>query len=138
MKQKEGKSAYNLTGYIEISKFFMSMKPIHKKYTWMEGIFGSLFTKLSVNTIGRSDNIDDLLLEHIDWENDALTIKFVTTKSDQSGETTSEVKRIYANPFKPEICPILALAVYMFCKRRSKILIMFIIIIIYTLYYGLF
>jgi hypothetical protein len=120
MKQKEGKSPYNLIGYVELSKFFMKMRPINNKYTWMEGIFASLFTKLSVNTIGRSDNIDDLLLSHIDWENDALTIKFMTTKPDQAGEKTCEVKRIYANPFKPEICPIFSLAMYVFCKRRSK------------------
>jgi hypothetical protein len=70
--------------------------------------------------MGRSDNIDDCLLSNINWENDALTIKFGSTKSDQAGETTSEVKRIFANPFKPEICVILKLAVYIFCTRRSE------------------
>jgi hypothetical protein len=84
----------------------------------MEGIFSQLFTKLSVNTIGRSDNIDDLLLSNIGWENDALTIKFGNTKSDIEGETTSEVKRLYANPFMPNICVVLALAIYTWCKYR--------------------
>ena len=42
MKQKEGKSPYNLIGYVEHSKFFMKMRPINNKYTWMEGIFASL------------------------------------------------------------------------------------------------
>lgn len=69
----------------------------------MEGVFAQLFTKLSVNTIGRSDNIDDVLLSYIDIENDAITFAFSNTKSDIEGESTTEKKRVYANPFSPEI-----------------------------------
>lgn len=76
MKQKEGKSGYSLNGYIELNKQFASMKPSGKKYTWDEGMFAGLFTVLSVNTIGRSDNIDDCLVNNIGWENDAMTILF--------------------------------------------------------------
>jgi len=90
MKHKDGKSKYNLQGYVELCKFFIKMRPIGNRYTWMEGLFAQLFTKLSVNTIGRSDNIDDLRLELMDWENDNMTLKFCTTKSDQTGERTSE------------------------------------------------
>ena len=118
MRQKEGKSPYNLTGYIAICSYFNGCKPKGSQ-SWMEGIFAQLFTKLSVNTIGRSDNIDDMLLANIDWENDALTINFGNTKPDQEGTRTSEKKRIYANPFMPEICPILGLAIYFFCKYRA-------------------
>ena len=53
MPQKEGKSAYNLTGYIEICKFLNSMKPDGHRFPWMEGIFSQMFTKLSTSTIGR-------------------------------------------------------------------------------------
>ena len=119
MSSKEGKSKYNLYGLGVLCKHFMGLKPDHHKHTWNEGLFASLFTKLSVSTIGRSDNIDDLLLSLIDWENDAMTVQFGTTKADQTGETTSERKHIFANPFKPELCTILALAVYTWCKRRS-------------------
>jgi len=49
------------------------MRPVGHQFGWMEGVFAQLFTKLSVNTIGRSDNIDDLLMQNVDWENDALT-----------------------------------------------------------------
>lgn len=68
-----------------MATYFMKMRPQSHKFTWAEGIFSSLFMKLSVNSIGRSDNIDDLLLSNINWENDAMTILFSTTKSDQSG-----------------------------------------------------
>ena len=81
--------------------------------------FSQLFTKSSLNTIGRSDNIDDLLLSNIDWENDALTIVFGNTKSDIEGETTSEKKRLYANHFMLSICVILSLAIYTWCKYRA-------------------
>lgn len=73
-----------------------------------------------MNTLGRSDNIDDLLLQNIDWENDALTLCFGTTKADQTGDRTSDQKRlIYANPFKPELCIVLQLAVYTWCRHRE-------------------
>ena len=120
MKQKEGKTPYNLNGYIEICKRFMAFKPKGNATTWNEGLFASLFTKLSVNTIGRSDNIDDLLMTNIGWENDALTLLFSTTKSDQAGESTSDKKRLYANPFTPSVCVVLDLAVYTWTKHRSS------------------
>ena len=41
-------------------------------------------------------------------------------ESDQAGSTTSDIKRIFANPFKPDICPILKLAVYVLCTRRTE------------------
>jgi hypothetical protein len=120
MKQKEGKSAYNLSGYIAICKYFNFSKPDGHSKPWMEGIFAQLFTKLSVNTIGRSDNIEDLLLSNIDWENDSMTIIFANTKSDVEGDVTADKKRIFANPFNAEICAILGLAIYTWCKCRVK------------------
>ena len=126
MPQKEGKSKYSLHGFKVICDYFASILPVAgignrgHTVTWNAGLFAGLFTKLSVSTIGRSDNIDDLLLNYIDWENDAMTVVFVTTKSDQAGERTSEKKRIYANRFNPSICTILSLAVYTWCKRRTS------------------
>ena len=120
MMQREGKRPYNLFGYITLCKHFNMMGPNGKRHSWNEGLFAGLFTKLSVNTIGRSDNIDDLLLRNIDWQNDAMTLCFGTTKPDQSGERTSDIKRIFANPFKPELCVILSLAIYTWCKCRTS------------------
>ena len=117
MSQKEGKSAFNLIGYTAQCNYFNQMRPVGHQFGWMEGVFAQLFTKLSVNTIGRSDNIDDLLMQNVDWENDALTIVFSNTKSDIEGESTADKKRLYANPFLPEICVILAFAMYTWCKH---------------------
>lgn len=43
---------------------------------------------------------------------------FVTTKSDQTGERTSEFKWLYANPFLPESCLHLDMIIYIFCTHR--------------------
>ena len=55
----------------------------------------------------------------MDWINDALTLHFYTTKADQTGKSTSKMKRLYANPFSPEICVVLDLAFFNFCKHRT-------------------
>jgi len=54
--------------------------------------------------MGRSDNIDDMLVTNFNWDNDALTIQFRNTKSGQAGETTSD---LFANWKNLEICVIL-------------------------------
>jgi len=120
MSMKEGMTSYNITGYITICKYFSRLKPEGHRSPWMAGIVAQLFTKLSVNTIGRSDNIGDINLKAIDWENDAMTLAFATTKSDVEGEDTSDKKRLYANPFLPETCVILGLAIYTWVKNRTN------------------
>ena len=120
MKVRDGKLPYNLYGYKTICAHFMSKIPTARSQSWHEGLFASLFTKLSVNTIGRSDNIDDILTCNMDWINDALTIVFGTTKVDQTGTKTTDMKRLYANPFMPEVCVILDLAVYVWCKHCTS------------------
>jgi len=94
------------------------MRPVGHQFGWMEGIFAQLFTKLSVNTIGRSDNIKDLLGKNIGWGNDSLRLFFGNSKSDIEGEATSEIKQLYANPFFPQICVVLGFAIYTWCKHR--------------------
>lgn len=103
MQQKEGKSNYNTNGYLALCDYFNSLKPIGVSSTWREGLFSASFTKFSTATIGRSDNVDDIALVNIDCHNDALRVKFVTTKNDRTGETTSEIKRLFANPFLPSV-----------------------------------
>jgi len=120
MAVKDGKRPYSFFGYKEICKAFYALEPSGKQYRWEEGMFGGLFTKLSVNSIGRSDNIDDLLLKNIDWDVDALSIAFGTSKSDQTGERYRFGKAIYANPFLPEICCVLHLAIYTWITPRTN------------------
>ena len=39
MSQKEGKSPYNVTGYVAFCEYFNRMRPVGHSFTWMEGIF---------------------------------------------------------------------------------------------------
>jgi hypothetical protein len=67
------------------------------------------------NLMSRSDSVDCIMLQHIDWQGDSLLIEEQGHKSDQKGENKFW-KHIYANPLEPAICPILALAVLVFCS----------------------
>lgn len=117
MPTKEGKSKYSSFGYVELCKYFNGLRPDGRQNTWREGLFSASFTKTSTATIGRSDNIDDISTENIDARNDSINYKFNTTKSDKAGETTSEIKRIFANPFMPEICLHLDFIVNVMCRH---------------------
>ena len=78
MSVKQGMAAFDINGYNAICKYFNRMTPSGKHRGWNQGL-------LAVSTIGRSDNVDDVLLSNIGWDNDALTIRFSTTKPDQTG-----------------------------------------------------
>lgn len=88
------------------------MKPECHKNTWNESLFVNLYLRLQFATIGRTENIESLMLSHLNWDIDAFTITFCTTKSDKEGERTNERKHLYSNPIEPELCVLLALALY--------------------------
>ena len=73
---------------LALCDFVNRMRPVGHQFGW------SLF----VNTIGRSDNIDDVLLSNIDIENDAITFAFSNTKSrgNQQQEKTGICKPFFA------------------------------------------
>jgi hypothetical protein len=52
------------------------------------------------------------MLSHFNWDMDAFTIMFCATKSDKEGARTNANKHIYCNPYEPELCPLLSLAIY--------------------------
>jgi hypothetical protein len=47
------------------------------------------------------------------WEGDSLIVKICSHKSDQIGERTIPL-HLYANPYKPWVCPILALGIFLY------------------------
>ena len=79
----------------------------------MQSAFAWAYLLLCWNLMARSDNIQMLLFEHIWWENDGMSVQFIKTKTDSNGSKT-DPKKVYANPHKPHICPVLALGVYVF------------------------
>jgi hypothetical protein len=60
------------------------------------------------------------MLQHMDWDGDALIIEEQGHKGDQTGENKYG-KHVYANPLYPDKCPVLATAVLLFCfSERSN------------------
>ena len=90
---------------------------------WKSGdkrfFFTILYMLLCWNLMSRSKNVTTVCLQHLDWKDDALTILFCQTKTDQSGDRAHN-RHVYANPLKPEICPILALGVFLLLTDFSE------------------
>ena len=49
------------------------------------------------------------------WKEDALGVFFAHMKNDPEGKRPRDARHIYANPYMPDICPILSLGVYLAC-----------------------
>jgi hypothetical protein len=77
-----------------------------------ESIFGHCFLTTTWNLMCHSRNTVYFHLEHMGWENDAMTVQFAHTKTDREGKESGFKHHIYANPEVPEICPILSMARY--------------------------
>ena len=76
-----------------------------------EGVFCHCFLVLMWNLMRHVDNTARIHTRHMMWENDSLIIDFTHQKNDQTGEQMYP-HHIYANPYKPEICPCTTLGKY--------------------------
>jgi hypothetical protein len=85
-----------------------------------EDVFSHAFLLLSWNLMCRASNCVGVCLEHIEWQNDALSIWFSHSKCDQSGKRERDPRHVYANPITPEICPILSLGIYLLSFPATK------------------
>ena len=119
MDINEGKSPFSFNGYKFLAHVFMTLTPQGNKYPFKESIFCWLFFLLLWNLIGRTSNVKNINLKHIDWGVDCLKIIYAQSKGDQTGEALGNEKHVYANPENPNICVILALGVYIFCRKRG-------------------
>jgi len=112
----EGKMAifegrYHLTydGYCLLARALYKTEPFSTM------LFAWPFLVLQWNLLARSATVGGLMMEHIGWEGDALLISTPKHKADQEGAKCFS-RHIYANPANPTICPVLALAVLVFCR----------------------
>jgi hypothetical protein len=115
MAINEGKRHLKWDGYSLLAEKFIAMSPPEngRGQSWSTSVFGWCFHVLMWNLMSRSESVDALMLQHVDWDGDALTIEEQGHKGDQTGENKYP-KHIYANPNQPSKCPILALAVQFF------------------------
>ena len=105
---EEGKQPMQFAGYEWLAKQAVGSQ---KEFT--QGCFAWIFLLLAWNLISRGRNVGTLMFEHISWQDDSMTVRMFVKKHDQEGKD-SKPKHVFANPCKPWICPILALAVYVF------------------------
>ncbi len=76
--------------------------------------FACSFLTLEWNLMAQSENVVHAHMFHITWENDSLVFLFM--KSDQTGKNRDQVWHVYANPNNPAVCPVLAMACYIFAS----------------------
>ena len=111
----EGKAALNFQSYR-----MLAGRTLFCNADFELGIFGHLFLTLCWNLIARCNSVATVLFRHISWENDSMVVVFPSHKGDQEGKSALP-KHVFANPENPEMCPILALAIFVFTigHRRS-------------------
>ena len=79
-----------------------------------QNIFAHLFFVLDWNLMKRAENCVDCKITHIRFEDDCLVFEFAKSKGHQDGEEHVGPWHVYANPLEPHLCPVLALARYLF------------------------
>jgi hypothetical protein len=77
--------------------------------------FGHTYSALMWNIMCRTNNVAALLYSNIYWQNDSLLVVLPKLKSDPEGTRDKDAKHLYANPFCPEVCCVLALGIYLAC-----------------------
>lgn len=104
----EGKRHLTFVGYVSLAKY-----AIRQQESRDSSLFAHTFLVLCWNLFARSHSVSTLMLQHISWDNDAMVVTLPKHKGDQEGSRVYP-KHVYANPYLPEICPILSLAIYTF------------------------
>jgi hypothetical protein len=115
MKNFEGKVPVSMMIYSGLSRLALFASRDRSVHSSMV----HLFMILCWNLFARSVSVKDLRTYHFNWENDCLVIDMSRMKNDQAGEKVTP-KHIYANPFNPSLCPILALALHCFPLFRPQ------------------
>ena len=107
LKLTEGKVAMPIEVYERMSKkLFCSEEK--------EDVFAHLFLVLDWCLMKRAENCVTAKINHISFDEDALVFAFAKTKGNQTGDEFGPW-HVYANPETPWICPVLAMARYLFC-----------------------
>lgn len=113
MNPVEGKRPITFHGYHKLAKF-----AILQQSSRTGSLFAHLFIVLSWNLFARSHSVAELLYNHFEWKEDSLLVTVPKHKGDQEGVKIYPV-HVFANPLCPEVCPVLALAIYVFCTYTS-------------------
>lgn len=99
---KKGKDGLTLEQYAMIARALLAKGEC----------FGQLVLVLAWNLMARASNPLSLALSHLEASGDHLLIYFAHMKSDQEGNLSRYPRACYANPLRPEICIMLAFALF--------------------------
>ena len=86
MSIHEGRSKLSFPGYNAICEHLMKLTPEGRRHTWAQGIFGWAFMTLCWNLMARGESTRTVMLQHVDWKNDCMTVTFAKHKGDHTGE----------------------------------------------------
>jgi hypothetical protein len=111
MSVHEGTNYISFNTYCALSKRMLSCTLGSNKNPQRGSLFGFIYGILAWNTIQRNETIASIMLEHLKMGGDCISVSVFATKSLQDAGRDIH---LYANPYKPWICPILALALLVF------------------------
>ena len=83
------------------------------------GVEFEAYLKWAWNLMCRTNNVSKLCFQHLALRGDALGVRFHVTKTNKEG-MVEQHKHVFANPEKPGVCPILALAIYFACNPNIQ------------------
>lgn len=113
-KVKEGKDPLDFSLYQKLARLI-----IQEQGNDRGAIFAHTFLVFAWNLMCRAGNVVEMCLKHMEWEGDSMVMYFAHMKNDQEGKR-KDPKHVFANPLLPEICPILALAIYLACHPIAQ------------------
>lgn len=108
MSQLEGKSPLTVGAYT-----YLCMATLQANTDFGLHIFMHTFLILSWTLLNRSVSTATINYAHFHASGDCIFINQPRSKSDQSGER-AYARSVFANPYKPEVCPFLAIALQVF------------------------
>jgi hypothetical protein len=104
-----GKKKMDFKVYKKICELFMAEEG-------EEYLFASYFLTMEWNLMARLKSIVHAHFFHSTWEDDCLAFCFAKSKMDQTGRISDQVWHVYATPYNRCVCPVLALATYIFAN----------------------
>ena len=113
MSLVEGKRPISFAGYK-----YLAERCFEQSSDFNVSTFALSFMQLSWNLMSRSISVGLLMYRHISWENDSMVVSIPKHKGDQEGKFCLP-KHVYSNPYMPEICPVLGLAIYIFTRGSN-------------------
>ena len=102
---KRGKDPLSFENYKAIARSLLNEEDFHS-------LFSHTVLTTMWNLMSRVGNAVKICKSHLQWDQDALLIYFAHEKTDQTQSRPGDPRHIYANPFCPEICPILSLGLF--------------------------